>query len=153
MKPEDTRFTRKSAIWAAASPRLDVRLEQDLHALLVLRNLSLAYRQLLGGSAAGMVVKRQRKGRHCANLALGTGAIIGGAVFHIFSLFATGRDFDLPARSACGVLGSLLVLAVFWAWQRYGRRGVSVRTASRGVSSELRSMPADRLMLSTRMRC
>lgn len=80
---------------------------------------------LLGGSAAGMVVKRQREGFGFAiNLALGTaGAIIGGALFRIFSLFARLDAISISLRDLLSAfLGSLLVLAAFWAWQRYGRR-------------------------------
>jgi uncharacterized membrane protein YeaQ/YmgE (transglycosylase-associated protein family) len=81
---------------------------------------------LLGGSAAGMVVKRRRKGFGIAvNLTLGIlGAIIGGAVFHVFSLFTRLDAISISLRDLLAAfLGSLLVLAVFWAWQRYGRRG------------------------------
>jgi uncharacterized membrane protein YeaQ/YmgE (transglycosylase-associated protein family) len=81
---------------------------------------------LLGGSAAGMVVKRQRKGFGITtNLGLGTlGAIIGGSLFHIFSLFARLDAISISLRDLLSAfLGSLLVLAVYWAWQRYGRRG------------------------------
>jgi uncharacterized membrane protein YeaQ/YmgE (transglycosylase-associated protein family) len=80
---------------------------------------------LIGGSAAGMVVKRQRKGFGIAtNLVLGAlGALIGGAVFHIFSLFARLDAISISLRDLLAAfLGSLLVLAAFWAWQRYGRR-------------------------------
>jgi uncharacterized membrane protein YeaQ/YmgE (transglycosylase-associated protein family) len=81
---------------------------------------------LLGGSAAGTIVKRQRKGFGiAANLALGSlGAIVGGAVFHIFSLFARLDAISISLRDLLAAfLGSLLVLAALWAWQRYGRRG------------------------------
>ena len=80
---------------------------------------------LLGGTAAGMVVKRHRKGFGiAANLALGTlGALIGGAVFHVFSLFARLDAISISLRDLLAAfLGSLLVLAAYWAWQRYGRR-------------------------------
>ena len=81
---------------------------------------------LLGGSAAGMVVKRQRKGFGIAvNLALGAlGAIIGGAAFRIFSLFERLDAISISLRDLLAAfLGSLLVLAIVWIWQRYGRRG------------------------------
>jgi uncharacterized membrane protein YeaQ/YmgE (transglycosylase-associated protein family) len=80
---------------------------------------------LLGGTAAGIVVKRHRKGFGiAANLALGAlGALIGGAVFHIFSLFVRLDAISISLRDLLAAfLGSLLVLAAFWAWQRYGRR-------------------------------
>jgi uncharacterized membrane protein YeaQ/YmgE (transglycosylase-associated protein family) len=81
---------------------------------------------LIGGSAAGMVVKRQRRGFGVAvNLALGAlGAIIGGAVFHMFSLFARLDAIAISLRDLLAAfLGSLFVLAAFWLWGRYGRRG------------------------------
>jgi uncharacterized membrane protein YeaQ/YmgE (transglycosylase-associated protein family) len=81
---------------------------------------------LLGGSAAGMVVKRQRKGFGIAvNLALGAlGAILGGVVFRIFSLFERLDAISISLRDLLSAfLGSLLVLAIVWIWQRYGRRG------------------------------
>jgi uncharacterized membrane protein YeaQ/YmgE (transglycosylase-associated protein family) len=80
---------------------------------------------LIGGGAAGMVVKRQRKGFGIAtNLALGIlGAIVGGAVFHMFALFVRLDAISISLRDVLAAfLGSLIVLAIFWAWQRYGRR-------------------------------
>jgi uncharacterized membrane protein YeaQ/YmgE (transglycosylase-associated protein family) len=80
---------------------------------------------LIGGSAAGMVVKRQRKGFGIAvNLGLGIlGALIGGAIFHVFSLFARLDAISISLRDVLAAfLGSLLVLAAFWTWQRYGPR-------------------------------
>jgi uncharacterized membrane protein YeaQ/YmgE (transglycosylase-associated protein family) len=81
---------------------------------------------LLGGSAAGMIVKRQRKGFGTAvNLAVGAaGAIIGGAAFRIFSLFERLDAIAVSLRDLLSAfLGSLLVLGGIWIWQRYGRRG------------------------------
>jgi uncharacterized membrane protein YeaQ/YmgE (transglycosylase-associated protein family) len=81
---------------------------------------------LLGGSAAGMVVKRQRKGFGTAvNLAIGAaGAIIGGVAFRIFSLFEGLDAISVSLRDLLSAfLGSLLVLGIVWIWQRYGRRG------------------------------
>ena len=79
---------------------------------------------LLAGSAAGIVITRQRKGFGlAANLALGTsGAIIGGAIFRIFALFPRLDAVAVSLRDLLAAfLGSLFVLAVYWAWQRYGR--------------------------------
>jgi len=81
---------------------------------------------LLGGSAAGMVVKRQRKGFGTAvNLAIGAaGAIIGGVAFRIFSLFEGLDAISVSLRDLLSAfLGSLLVLGIVWIWQRYGRLG------------------------------
>jgi uncharacterized membrane protein YeaQ/YmgE (transglycosylase-associated protein family) len=73
-----------------------------------------------------MVVKRRRKGFGIGiNLILGTlGAVIGGAVFHFFGLFAGLDAISISLRDLLAAfLGSLVVLAVFWSWQRYSRRG------------------------------
>jgi uncharacterized membrane protein YeaQ/YmgE (transglycosylase-associated protein family) len=81
---------------------------------------------LLGGSAAGMVVKRTRKGFGTAvNLAVGVaGAIVGGATFRVFSLFEGLDAISISLRDLLSAfLGSLLVLGGIWIWQRYGRRG------------------------------
>ena len=81
---------------------------------------------LLGGSAAGMVVKRQRRGFGTAvNLAIGAaGAIIGGVAFRIFSLFEGLDAISVSLRDLLSAfLGSLLVLGIVWIWQRYSRRG------------------------------
>lgn len=80
---------------------------------------------LLGGSAAGIVVARQRRGFGVAtNLALGiAGAIVGGLVFRIFSLFQNLDAVSISLRDVLAAfLGSLLVLAAVWVWQRYHKR-------------------------------
>jgi uncharacterized membrane protein YeaQ/YmgE (transglycosylase-associated protein family) len=79
---------------------------------------------LLGGSLAAMVVKRQRKGFGlAANLALGTlGAIVGGLLFRFFKILPTLDSVSVSARDLLSAFfGSLLVLAVLWAWQRHTR--------------------------------
>jgi uncharacterized membrane protein YeaQ/YmgE (transglycosylase-associated protein family) len=81
---------------------------------------------LLGGSAAGMVVKRQRRGFGMAiNLAIGAvGAVIGGVTFRLFSLFEGLNAVSVSLRDLLAAFsGSLLVLGIVWLWQRYGRRG------------------------------
>jgi uncharacterized membrane protein YeaQ/YmgE (transglycosylase-associated protein family) len=81
---------------------------------------------LLGGSAAGMVVKRQRKGFGTAiNMAVGAvGAIIGGVAFRIFSLFEGLSAVSVSLRDLLSAFsGSFLVLGMVWIWQRYERRG------------------------------
>ena len=79
---------------------------------------------LLGGSAAAMVVKRQRKGFGLAvNLALGSlGAIVGGVLFRLFRIVPTLDSISVSVRDLLSAFsGSLLVLAAVWAWQRYAR--------------------------------
>jgi uncharacterized membrane protein YeaQ/YmgE (transglycosylase-associated protein family) len=55
---------------------------------------------LFGGTAAGIVVRRQRKGFGVAvNLALGTlGAIVGGTVFHVFEILPKLDAVSLSLR-------------------------------------------------------
>jgi uncharacterized membrane protein YeaQ/YmgE (transglycosylase-associated protein family) len=80
---------------------------------------------LLGGSAAAMVVKRQRKGFGLSlNLALGAlGAVVGGALFRLFKIFPNLDQIAVSLRDLLAAfLGSLLVLAAVWAWQYYVRR-------------------------------
>jgi uncharacterized membrane protein YeaQ/YmgE (transglycosylase-associated protein family) len=79
---------------------------------------------LLGGTVAGMFVKRQRRGFGViVNLALGvSGAIIGGAVFHIFEILPGLEAISVSLRDLLSaVFGSLLLLAVVWIWQCYNR--------------------------------
>jgi uncharacterized membrane protein YeaQ/YmgE (transglycosylase-associated protein family) len=77
---------------------------------------------LLGGSLAGMVITWGREGFGLIrNLGLGlAGALIGGFLFRIFGLFP---NLDLIAFSLRDVVsafvGSLLLLAALWLWQKY----------------------------------
>ena len=80
---------------------------------------------LLGGSAAAIVVKRERSGFGLlANLALGSvGAMVGGAVFHVFRIFPGLDSIAVSFRDILSAfLGSLAVLAAIWAWRLYYRR-------------------------------
>lgn len=76
---------------------------------------------LVGGSLAGLLVRRERKGFGMArNLSIGLiGALVGGLLFRLFGLF---RGLDKVAISLRDVVaafvGSLLVLAALWIWQR-----------------------------------
>ena len=79
---------------------------------------------LLGGSAAAMVVKRERRGYGLAvNLALGSvGAIVGGIVFRVFRILPTLDSISVSVRDLLSAFfGSLLLLAVVWAWQRHAQ--------------------------------
>jgi uncharacterized membrane protein YeaQ/YmgE (transglycosylase-associated protein family) len=79
---------------------------------------------LLGGSIAGLLVKRERSGFGVTlNLCIGLiGALIGGFLFRLFGLF---RGLDKVAISlrdvVAAVVGSLLVLATLWLWRRWKR--------------------------------
>lgn len=77
---------------------------------------------LLGGSLAGLVIKRERQGfGTMTNLGLGlAGALVGGFLFRLLGLFP---DLDRIAISLRDVIaafvGSLLVLFGLWLWRKY----------------------------------
>ena len=77
---------------------------------------------LLGGSLAGLIIKRERKGFGVLrNLGLGlVGAFVGGLLFRLLGLFQELDKVTISLRDVvAAVLGSLLVLAVLWLWQRW----------------------------------
>ncbi len=77
---------------------------------------------LLGGSLAGLVIKRDRQGfGMMANFGLGlAGALVGGLLFRLLGILP---DLDKVAISLRDVIaafvGSLLVLLGLWLWRRY----------------------------------
>ena len=77
---------------------------------------------VLGGGLAGLIIKRERKGFGVLrNLGLGlVGAFVGGLLFRQFGLL---QELDRVAISlrdvVAAVVGSLLVLAALWLWQRW----------------------------------
>ena len=76
---------------------------------------------LLGGTLAGLVVKRQKRGFGLTiNLLLGlAGAVVGGLLFRLLGLFPNLDKISISMRDIVASLaGSLLILAVFWLWQR-----------------------------------
>jgi uncharacterized membrane protein YeaQ/YmgE (transglycosylase-associated protein family) len=79
---------------------------------------------LAGGTLAGLIVKREKRGFGIpANLGVGlAGALIGGGLFRVPGLFSNLDKIAISMRDIVSALvGSLLVLALFWLWQRYGR--------------------------------
>jgi uncharacterized membrane protein YeaQ/YmgE (transglycosylase-associated protein family) len=77
---------------------------------------------LLGGSLAGLIIKRDRKGFGLTrNLGVGlAGALVGGLLFRMFGLFPGLDSVAISLRDViAAVVGSLLVLTVLWLWQRY----------------------------------
>lgn len=79
---------------------------------------------LLGGSLAGLLIKRERKGFGILpNLALGlVGALIGGLLFRVFGLLANLDRVSISLRDlVAAVVGSLLILAARWLWRRVRR--------------------------------
>jgi uncharacterized membrane protein YeaQ/YmgE (transglycosylase-associated protein family) len=81
---------------------------------------------LLGGSLAGVVVKRERKGLGLVrNVAVGLiGALVGGLLFRVFGLFPALDQVTISLRDVVAAfIGSLIVLLVFWFWRRYRHSG------------------------------
>jgi uncharacterized membrane protein YeaQ/YmgE (transglycosylase-associated protein family) len=79
---------------------------------------------LLGGSLAGVVVRRERKGLgFVRNVAVGLiGALVGGVLFRVFGLFPALDQVTISLRDVVAAfIGSLIVLLVFWLWRRYHR--------------------------------
>jgi uncharacterized membrane protein YeaQ/YmgE (transglycosylase-associated protein family) len=77
---------------------------------------------LVGGTLAGVIVKRQSRGfGFFVNLALGlAGAVIGGVLFHLLGLFPNLDKVSVSMRDvAAALVGSLLVLLMLCLWQRY----------------------------------
>jgi uncharacterized membrane protein YeaQ/YmgE (transglycosylase-associated protein family) len=77
---------------------------------------------LLGGSLAGLIITWDREGfGMLRNLAIGlAGALVGGLLFRLFGLLPQLDRIAISLRDVvAAVIGSLLVLAACWLWQRY----------------------------------
>ncbi len=77
---------------------------------------------LIGGSFAGLIVKRDRKGfGTMANLGLGlVGALVGGLLFYWTGILPGLERIAVSLRDiVAAVIGSLIVLAAMWAWRKY----------------------------------
>ena len=77
---------------------------------------------LLGGSLAGLIVTRERKGFGLArNMGLGlAGAIVGGLLFRLLGLLPGLDQISISLRDvAAAFVGSLIVLAAIGLWQRF----------------------------------
>jgi uncharacterized membrane protein YeaQ/YmgE (transglycosylase-associated protein family) len=76
---------------------------------------------LLGGSLAGLIIRRERKGFGILrNLGLGlVGALVGGLLFRVLGLFPSLANVAISLRDVVAAfVGSLLVLTALWLWQR-----------------------------------
>ncbi len=76
---------------------------------------------LAGGTLAGMLVKRERRGfGFLTNLCLGLmGALVGGALFRLFGLLPNLDAISVSMRDVVSALaGSMLVLLMLWLRQR-----------------------------------
>ncbi|TMJ70362.1 MAG: GlsB/YeaQ/YmgE family stress response membrane protein [Alphaproteobacteria bacterium] len=81
---------------------------------------------LLGGSLAGLIITRERKGFGILrNLGVGlVGALVGGLVFRLFGIFPGLDKIAISLRDiVAALIGSLLVLALIWLWQRLQKSG------------------------------
>jgi uncharacterized membrane protein YeaQ/YmgE (transglycosylase-associated protein family) len=77
---------------------------------------------LLGGSLAGLVITWDREGfGRIRNLGLGlAGALIGGFLFRLLGLFPGLDKIAISLRDVVAAfVGSLLILAGLWLWQRF----------------------------------
>ena len=77
---------------------------------------------LLGGSLAGIMITRDRKGFGLfRNLGVGlAGALIGGLLFRLLRLFSGLDRVAISLRDVvAAVIGSPLVLIGLWLWQRF----------------------------------
>ena len=76
---------------------------------------------LLGGSLAALVTTRNRKGYGLLrNLGVGlVGALVGGFLFRLLGLWPGLDSVAVSLRDVvAAVVGSLIVLAALWLWQR-----------------------------------
>jgi len=79
---------------------------------------------LVGGSLAGLLITREGKGFGLVrNMALGlAGAIVGGLLFRLLGLFAGLDAISISLRDVVAAfVGSLIVLAAIWLWQRFAK--------------------------------
>jgi uncharacterized membrane protein YeaQ/YmgE (transglycosylase-associated protein family) len=77
---------------------------------------------LLGGSIAGLIIRRERRGFGIwRNLGLGlAGAFVGGLLFRLFGLFPGLETVRISLRDVvAATVGSFLVLGALWVWQRW----------------------------------
>ena len=77
---------------------------------------------LLGGSLAGLIMTRERKGFGPArNMGLGlVGAIVGGLLFRLLGLLPGLDQISISLRDVVAAfVGSLIILAAIWLWQRF----------------------------------
>ena len=76
---------------------------------------------LLGGSLAGLIITRERKGYGLArNMGLGlAGAIVGGLLFRLLGLLPGLDQISISLRDVVAAfVGSLVILAAIGLWQR-----------------------------------
>jgi len=77
---------------------------------------------LLGGSIAGLIIRRERRGFGIwRNLGLGlAGALVGGLLFWLLGLFPGLDSVRISLRDVvAAIVGSFLVLGARALWQRW----------------------------------
>ena len=76
---------------------------------------------LLGGSLAGLIITRERKGFGLArNMGLGlAGAIVGGLLFRLVGLLPGLSQISISRDVVAAFVGSLIVLAAIGLWRRF----------------------------------
>jgi uncharacterized membrane protein YeaQ/YmgE (transglycosylase-associated protein family) len=75
---------------------------------------------LLGGSLAGLIIRRSRRGFGLVrNLGVGlAGALVGGMLFRMLGLLPGLDKVAISLRDVVAALvGSLLILLALWLWQ------------------------------------
>jgi uncharacterized membrane protein YeaQ/YmgE (transglycosylase-associated protein family) len=80
---------------------------------------------LIGGTLAGMLVKRERAGfGFWTNLGIGlVGALVGGLLFRLFDLLPALEQVAISFRDVISAfVGSLLFLLGWWIWQQISSR-------------------------------
>jgi uncharacterized membrane protein YeaQ/YmgE (transglycosylase-associated protein family) len=76
---------------------------------------------LVGGTLAGLIVKRGRRGfGFFTNLGLGlAGALLGGFLFRLLGILPSLDKISISARDiVSSLVGSILVLGLLWLWRR-----------------------------------
>jgi uncharacterized membrane protein YeaQ/YmgE (transglycosylase-associated protein family) len=79
---------------------------------------------LIGGGLAGYIITWNRTGfGRWHNLALGlVGALVGGFLFRMLGLFPGLDAISISLRDVvAAVVGSLIVLAAWWVWERVSK--------------------------------
>jgi uncharacterized membrane protein YeaQ/YmgE (transglycosylase-associated protein family) len=77
---------------------------------------------LIGGSLAGLLITWEKQGFGWArNLGIGlAGALVGGFLFRVLGLFPELDRISISLRDiVAAVVGSFVVLAALWLWQRF----------------------------------
>ena len=79
---------------------------------------------LIGGSLAGLIIKWDRQGfGFFRNLGVGLiGAVVGGLLFRMLGLWPALDRIAISLRDVVSaVVGSLIILAALWIWERTRR--------------------------------